>query len=86
MGEGGWATAPSLVFLILPLKTISIVLLAALSKELAFLLEASPHDIDILIGAFLAYISPVVQNNSVEWNPCSVCLNDLLEGVHRSFT
>ena len=41
---------------------------------------------DILKRAFIAYIRPIVEYNSVVWNPCSVFLTDLLESVQRSFT
>ena len=43
-------------------------------------------DIDILKRAFITYIRPIVEYNSVVWNPCSVFLTDLLESVQRSFT
>jgi hypothetical protein len=36
--------------------------------------------------AFVVYIRPVVEYNSVVWNPCTVHLIDILESVQRSCT
>jgi hypothetical protein len=44
------------------------------------------RNIDILMRAFIVYIRPVVEYNSVVWNPCTVHLIDILESVQRSFT
>jgi hypothetical protein len=41
---------------------------------------------DILKRAFIVYIRPMVEYNSVVWNPRCIFLTDLLESVQRHFT
>ena len=41
---------------------------------------------DILRRAFIVYIRPLVEYNSVVWNPRCIFLTDLLESVQRHFT
>jgi len=36
--------------------------------------------------AFVTYIRPVIEYNSIVWNPTQVCLVDSLENVQRRFT
>ena len=40
----------------------------------------------LLRKAFITYIRPLVEYNSIIWNPCSVFLIDNIESVQRSFT
>ena len=40
----------------------------------------------IVKRTFIAYIRPIVEYDSVVWNPCSIFLTDLLESVQSSFT
>ena len=40
----------------------------------------------LLRKAFVTYIRPLVEYNSIIWNPCTVFLVDHIESVQRSFT
>jgi hypothetical protein len=44
------------------------------------------RNIDIMRRAFIVYIRPILEYNSVVWNPCLAYLIELLEGVQRNFT
>lgn len=45
----------------------------------------SPYPNTILL-AFITYIRPVFDYNSILWNPNLVCLLDLIENVQHKFT
>jgi hypothetical protein len=44
------------------------------------------RDNGIMRCAFIAYISPILENNSVVWSPSLLYLIELLESVQRSFS
>ena len=44
------------------------------------------HNIDVCMHAFVAYVTPILENCSYVWN-LNLCLDiDLLSDVYRSFT
>ena len=44
------------------------------------------RDSNLLRKAFITYVRPLVENNSILWNPTVVYLIDLLESVQRKYT
>jgi hypothetical protein len=44
------------------------------------------RNVNIMRRAFIAYVRPVLEYNSIVWNPSFIYLIDLLESVQRSFT
>jgi ribonuclease P/MRP protein subunit RPP40 len=42
--------------------------------------------LDIMRTAFVTYIRPILEYNSVVWNPCQKQLIDIIENVQRNFT
>jgi hypothetical protein len=41
---------------------------------------------DILRRAFISYVRPIFEYNTIVWSPCTVYLIDLLESVQRNFS
>ncbi len=41
---------------------------------------------DILRQAFITYVRPIVEYNTIVWSPCLIYLIELLESVQRKFT
>lgn len=58
----------------------------ALQRSGVFFRGFSSRDLILLRKAFITYIRPIVEYDSVIWNPTSVHLTDLLESVQRKFT
>jgi hypothetical protein len=44
------------------------------------------RNVHIMRRAFITYVRPILEYNSVVWNPCAIHLIDSLENVQRNFT
>jgi hypothetical protein len=44
------------------------------------------RNIYVMRQAFITYVRPILEYNSIVWNPGFIYLIDLLEGVQRNFT
>jgi ribonuclease P/MRP protein subunit RPP40 len=44
------------------------------------------RDCEILRRAFITYVRPIIEYNTIVWNPCAKYLIDLIESVQRNFT
>ena len=65
---------------------ISGIVSQALQRSSLIFRGFTSRDPALLRKAFITYIRPLVEYNSVIWNPCKVFLVDHIESVQRSFT
>jgi hypothetical protein len=65
---------------------ISLIVSKALQRSSILLRGFLSRDIQLMRRAFITYIRPLVEFNSVVWNPSQIFLIDLLESVQRKFT
>ena len=65
---------------------ISSIVSRALQRSGVFFRGFTSRDLLLLRKAFITYIRPIVEYNTVIWNPTAVHLTDLVESVQRKFS
>jgi hypothetical protein len=65
---------------------ISSIVCKALQRSGVFFRGFTSRDLLLLRKAFITYIRPIVEYDTVLWNPTSIYLIDLIESVQRKFT
>jgi len=69
-----------------PSHHIALIVAQAHKRAGAILRAFRSRDICLLMRAFLVYVRPVVEYNSIIWSPATVRDIDSLESVQRRFT
>ena len=68
------------------LSPIAVIVAQAHKRAGAILRAFSSRDICLLMRAFLVYVQPIVEYNSIIWSPATIRDIDSLESVQRRFT
>jgi len=69
-----------------PSLHISNIVAKAHKRSAAIYRTFRSHNVDLLIRAYLTYVCPLVEHDSVIWSPYSVKDIDTIEAVQRHFT